>query len=81
VAYHRTLPPGRREIIIGGRYLDHYERRNGTWKFIHRALACDWVEGKAVDEEAYKHFAAGAPLGTIDGNDPSYALKMFARSR
>ena len=42
VAYHRTHPPQAREIVIGGRYLDRYERRAGVWKFLHRSLALDW---------------------------------------
>jgi ketosteroid isomerase-like protein len=78
-AYHRTPGDKAQEIVIGGRYLDRYERRGDAWKFIHRALACDWVEVKPVDKEAYKTFAAGAPAGTTDSNDPSYALEMFKR--
>ena len=42
VAYHRTHPPDAKEIIVGGRYLDQYERRDGVWKFTHRSLAMDW---------------------------------------
>jgi hypothetical protein len=31
-AYHRT---GEREVIIGGRYLDRYARRDGVWRILH----------------------------------------------
>lgn len=80
-AYHRTPPPDAREIIIGGRYLDRYARRAGTWKFQHRSLALDWVRTAAVDTQAYAEFAAGAPPGRADGADPSYlTLSFFARS-
>ncbi len=80
-AYHRTPAPDAREIIIGGRYLDRYARRDGTWKFLHRALALDWVRVEAVDAGAYREFAAGAPRGRTDATDPSYlALPFFARS-
>ena len=80
-AYHRTPVPDAREIIIGGRYLDRYARRAGSWKFLHRSLALDWVRVEAVDASAYREFAAGAPPGRIDAGDPSYlALPFFARS-
>lgn len=80
VAYHRTHPPGAREITIGGRYLDHYERRAGRWKFRRRSLALDWCRLGTVDPSAYREFAAGAPAGRADGADPSYlALSYFRR--
>ncbi|HLY57115.1 MAG TPA: nuclear transport factor 2 family protein [Stellaceae bacterium] len=31
-----------REIINAGRYLDHYEKRDGEWRFKHRSRAYDW---------------------------------------
>ncbi len=77
-AYHRTHPPDAQEIIIGGRYLDRYERRNGEWKFIHRSLACDWCDVRGVNTKAYEQFAAGAPSGRTDKDDPSYKLLMLA---
>ncbi len=80
VAYHRTHPPQAREIVIGGRYLDRYQRRDGRWRFLRRALALDWCRVAQVDPAAYAEFAAGAPAGRGDGHDPSYlALSWFAR--
>ncbi|MBY0511363.1 MAG: nuclear transport factor 2 family protein [Rhodospirillaceae bacterium] len=80
IAYHRTPMPDAQEIIIGGRYLDHYEKRNGVWKFSKRGLACDSSERRAVDEEAYRTFAAGAQAGRTDHDDPSYQrLSLFKR--
>ena len=77
-AYHRTPAPDAQEIIIGGRYLDRYERRDGIWRFIHRSLACDWCDVRAVNVKAYEQFAAGAPRGRTDKDDPSYKLLMLA---
>ena len=78
LAYHRTHPPDAQEIVIGGRYLDRYERRNGTWKFIHRSLALDWANVRPVDPAAYQQFAAGAALGRPGADDPSYQeLPLF----
>jgi hypothetical protein len=80
LAYHRTHPPDAQEIVIGGRYLDRYERRNGAWKFVHRSLALDWCNVRAVDPAAYRQFAAGAALGRPGADDPSYAeLPLFRR--
>jgi hypothetical protein len=80
LAYHRTHPPAARDILIGGRYLDHYARRGGCWKFLHRSLALDWCRVSAVDAQAYQEFAAGAPPGRPDADDPSYlALSFFCR--
>jgi ketosteroid isomerase-like protein len=80
-AYHRTAAPDAREISIGGRYLDRYQRRQGTWRFLHRSLALDWCRLEPVDAQAYREFAAGAPRGRPDGTDPSYlALSFFSRS-
>jgi hypothetical protein len=80
VAYHRTHAPAAREILIGGRYLDRYQRRGGVWRFLHRSLALDWCRVQEVDTAAYREFAAGAPAGRTDAQDPSYlALPWFAR--
>ena len=80
VAYHRTHPPAARDVVIGGRYLDRYERRDGRWGFVHRSLALDWCRIDAVDPVAYGEFAAGAPPGRPDHEDPSYfALPFFRR--
>jgi SnoaL-like domain len=80
LAYHRTHSPQAREIFIGGRYFDRYERRDGAWKFLHRSLALDWCRVSEVDPLAYGEFAAGAPPGRADAQDPSYlALSWFTR--
>lgn len=82
LAYHRTHPPQARDIVIGGRYLDHYERRAGEWKFLRRSLALDFCRMEAVDPAAYQEFAAGAPAGRTDLEDPSYlALSFFRREQ
>lgn len=80
VAYHRTHAPDAQEIVVGGRYLDRYEKRGGQWKFIHRSLAMDWCNVRAVNQSDYDTFAAGAVRGRHDAGDASYAeLTMFGR--
>jgi len=80
VAYHRTHAPDAKEIIVGGRYLDRYEKRDGRWKFSHRSLAMDWCNVQNVNEDDYTTFAAGAVRGRHDAGDASYAeLPLMAR--
>lgn len=35
------------DIIMGGRYFDHLEKRNGEWRITNRLLIYDWLEVKA----------------------------------
>jgi ketosteroid isomerase-like protein len=72
VAYHRTHGPDAKEIVVGGRYLDRYEKREGVWKFIHRSLAMDWCNVRDVNVSDYETFAAGAEHGRHDAGDASY---------
>lgn len=42
-AYHKVEgESGFEDIIIAGRYLDRYERRDGIWKFAYRSERVDW---------------------------------------
>jgi hypothetical protein len=77
-AWHRTHPPDRREYIVHGRYLDRYARRNGVWKFLHRALVFDHGEIRDVDEEAMHRLGGDAAHGRADRSDPSWALPLIA---
>ena len=77
IAYHRTHPPERREITVGGRYLDRYERRCGVWKFAERRLVFDHGEARSVDEAAFTEHAEQAPHGTADRRDPSWGMQLL----
>lgn len=43
---------GLEDSIIGGRYLDDYERREGEWRIAHRRFVLDWVDSKPAQDEA-----------------------------
>lgn len=77
-AWHRTLPPDRRELIVRGRYLDRYARRDGVWKFIHRTLVFDHGVIRAVDEDAMAELSADAPNGCSGRDDPSWSYALLA---
>jgi hypothetical protein len=77
-AYHRTHPPERKELIVYGRYLDKYERRDGVWKFLHRSLVFDHGEIREVDEESFARLSSDAAMGRADRDDPSWGLPLLA---
>lgn len=80
-AYHRTRGPNALEIIVGGRYLDRYERRAGVWKFSHRSSTADRCEIRPVNPADYQQFTASSVAGRPDRGDLSYeTLQLFARA-
>lgn len=79
VAYHRTHPPEQREVIIGGRYLDRYERRDGEWRFLRRGLALDWVDERPFNSMSWARSAAASNPGRPDADDPSYRFLSLLR--
>lgn len=79
-AYHRTKPPDQQDVVVTGRYLDHYEKRQGTWKISYRTSTTDSCEIRPVDPAWYKEFVAAAPMGRKGADDPSYrVLNLFKR--
>ena len=77
-AYHRT---GDDEVVIGGRYLDTYERRDGVWRILHRSLVTDFVERRKASD-AGGFVGMGVEHGRKDESDPLYGrLDLFARAR
>lgn len=57
-AFHRVVddPANPRDVVITGRYIDRYERRNGIWKFSYRSEVVDW----AHDQPATDAFIQGS---------------------
>lgn len=75
LAFHRVAKPdgGSLDLLIGGRYLDHYERRNGQWKFASRAVVADWVNIHEPSIVQLDHeLVAGSKIGRSDETDPGY---------
>jgi SnoaL-like protein len=43
VGHHGCEKEGVRQVyVLGGRYLDRFERRHGEWRIADRVVACDW---------------------------------------
>lgn len=63
------------DLLIGGRYLDHYEKRAGEWKFASRAVLADWANLHAPSIVNLDNpVIAGAHIGRPGPADPSYAV-------
>jgi hypothetical protein len=80
-AYHRTVGENPAEVIAGGRYLDHYEKRDGRWGIVRRSSTIDRCEMRELDPAAYRQFVAGSVAGIGGAEDPSYQLlPLLARA-
>lgn len=76
--FHRTRAEPRQEIIIYGRYLDRYEKRDGAWKFARRKFVFDHGYTTPVDEKSLASSIHGAPLGKDGESDISFELPLLA---
>jgi len=76
IAFHQARTDnGLVDVIVGTRFLDKFEKRNGKWKFSHRSHALDWAtlhEPSAVRLD-YPWFS-GSKLGKPGADDPSFAF-------
>lgn len=82
LAYHRFMEQGQPALLVmGGRYLDRYERREETWRIAHRKCVEDWsVLVPAPETPETDLLGAGLPRGAAGSQDPSYAFfKLAAR--
>ena len=80
-AFHRVrnADDEDRDLFISGRYVDRYERREGTWRIAYRSELVDWVR----EEAAADSWFAGSKMiiGGRKPDDPLYDRdKMYRRS-
>lgn len=77
-AWHLTLD-GVRQFVAWGRYADHYERRDGVWRFARRSFILDHSEDlPAVGGDDFG--SAGVATGCAGADDPVHTrLSLFAR--
>lgn len=84
IAFHQVkTDDGLMDLLIGGRYLDIYEKRDGQWRFLHRAALADWARVDNPSTVDLKHpMVDGAHIGTPGDKDPSYSqLSLFGRGK
>jgi hypothetical protein len=76
-SYHRfgaTPPPGgqaHEDRILGGRYIDRFERRDGVWKIAHRQGVNEWVRYEAASDRGFFE-RPERERGKRDRSDPVY---------
>ena len=70
-AYHKVAAEqGFEDIIIAGRYLDRYARRDGIWKLAYRSEIVDWSRSQATSD-SYFELAPDCLRGSR-ADDPVY---------
>lgn len=74
IAHHRSADPDpRRNLKVGFRYLDRFERRaSGPWLIADRTATTEWVEAP-VDGQFWP-IPADSAIGTRDATDPLHRL-------
>jgi hypothetical protein len=63
--------------VVGGRYLDHYEKRSGEWRIKTRVVLLDW-QGM-MDASGMPARLAKRHRGARDLGDPSYERPVRPR--
>ena len=65
---------GERELRVGSRYLDLLEKRDGSWRMLHRQVVIDWSQDSnfpdARNSEAFGAFVKGRN----DDRDPLHGF-------
>lgn len=81
IAFHQIDgKDGPVDLLIGGRYFDKYEKREGLWKFSHRAVDADWARLADPSEVNLDNpIIAGAHIGKPGPQDPSYAVYRLSQ--
>lgn len=76
IATHTLIADGRDvDVIVGGRYLDRYEKRDGTWKISARAIVTDTAYVLDPSTRDLGHpITRGTPLGSVGADDPAHAF-------
>lgn len=62
------------DTMVGGRYIDSFERRKGTWKFASRTFVTDWNMTHPTTFESDGMYASLTTRGCFGSTDPVYKL-------
>jgi ketosteroid isomerase-like protein len=82
IAIHTLAGKGRDvDLVVGGRYLDKYEKRDDAWNLIERTIVTDWAHVNDPSKMDLSHpITRHTPRGTPDANDPSYRFFSLLNS-
>ncbi|MHA0286342.1 nuclear transport factor 2 family protein [Mycobacterium sp. C3-094] len=63
------------DVIVGGRYLDTYEKRSGRWGFTHRMIVTDWARVSDPSQTDLRHpITRHTAIGSPGDDDPSHGF-------
>ncbi len=63
------------DVVVGGRYLDKYEKRDDTWKIVERTIVTDWAHVNDPSVVDLSHPITRDTLkGSPDADDPSHSF-------
>ncbi|PJE05245.1 MAG: DUF4440 domain-containing protein [Mycobacterium sp.] len=69
-----TTGEGNSDLVIGGRYLDKYEKRLGVWKIAERRIVTDWARVNNPSVIDFSHpMTRETPTGSPGPDDPSHS--------
>lgn len=76
LAFHQiSTDEGPIDLMIGGRYFDKYEKRDGVWKYSERAVVADWANVNEPSTVQLDHpLVQGSHIGRPGREDPSYSF-------
>jgi hypothetical protein len=69
-----NMTAGAKDTLTGGRYIDAYERRGGTWKIKARTFVLDWTHNAPTSHETGGMYASLTTRGCFGADDPIYAF-------
>lgn len=74
-AYHLVDGPNGKpyDMVVGGRYLDTWEKRNGEWKMSHRLYVMDWDQNMPATRATDGMLANIKTRGARSPDDPWYS--------
>jgi ketosteroid isomerase-like protein len=58
--------------VLGGRYIDRFERRDGEWRIARRVLLLDWTGEMSADRSRAQDLLERYDTGRWDRDDLSY---------
>ena len=66
------------DVVLGGRYVDRFEKRNEEWRIARRSVIGDWFRSTASPQGGWTSFVTGSMpasnIGVGGSDDPSFAL-------
>lgn len=72
VIAHMTV--SEKDTLTGGRYIDAYEQRGGSWKIKARTFVLDWTHSAPTSYEPGGMYASLSTRGCVGPDDPIYAF-------